>query len=102
MDVRLIQIDQQVLVALRAGQHIPEPLDKGLPLLRVGPSQRLLGFLPRQLAAVQNRADRLATAHQASTPGRSARGPSRPGGARSSVARGRPLLWVGWPPFAGP
>src|SRR3954451_23725173 len=65
MDVRLIQIDQQVLVALRAGQHIPEPLDKGLPLLRIGPSQQLLGFLPRQLAAVQNRADRLATAHQA-------------------------------------
>jgi len=65
MDVRLIQIDQQVLVALRAGQHIPEPLDKGLPLLRVGPSQQLLGFLPRQRAAVQNRADRLATAHQA-------------------------------------
>src|SRR6185312_6265342 len=37
-----------------------------------------------------------------STPGRSARGPSRPDGARSSVARGRPLLWVGWPPCAGP
>src|SRR3954470_2461383 len=65
MDVRLIQIDQQVLVALRAGQHIPEPLDKGLPLLRVGPSQQLLGLLPRQLAAVQGRADRLAAAPQA-------------------------------------
>src|SRR4051795_7024153 len=64
MDVRLIQIDQQVLVALRAGQHIPEPLDKGLPLLRVGPSQQLLGLLPRQRAAVQDRADRLATAPQ--------------------------------------
>src|SRR4051812_44253800 len=31
-----------------------------------------------------------------------ARGPSRPGGARSSAARDRPLLWVGWPPYAGP
>jgi hypothetical protein len=36
-----------------------------LSLLRVGPAQQLLGLLPRQLAAVQDRADRLATAQQA-------------------------------------
>src|SRR3954453_1742219 len=54
----------QMLVALSAGQHIPEPLDKGLPPLRVGPAQQLLGFLPRQLEAVQGRSDRLATAPQ--------------------------------------
>src|SRR3954447_12327202 len=36
-----------------------------------------------------------------STPGRSARAPSRPSGATSSAARGRPLLGVGWPPCAG-
>jgi hypothetical protein len=53
-----------VLVALSAGQHIPEPLDKGLPPLRIGPSQKLLGFLPGQLEAVQGSADRLATASQ--------------------------------------
>src|SRR4051794_41987193 len=64
MDVRLVAKDHQMLVALSAGQHIPEPLDKGLPPLRIGPSQQLLGFLPRQRAAVQNRADRLAAAHQ--------------------------------------
>src|SRR4051794_32156689 len=37
-----------------------------------------------------------------STAGRSARAPSRPGGATSSAARDRPLLGVGWPPCAGP
>src|SRR4051795_7188845 len=51
-------------VALSAGQHIPEPLDKGLPPLRIGPSQKLLGLLPRHLEAVQGSADRLATAPQ--------------------------------------
>src|SRR4051812_49629801 len=65
MEVRLVAKDHQMLVALSAGQHIPEPLDKGLPPLRVGPAQQLLGLLPRQLEAVQGRADRLATAHQA-------------------------------------
>jgi hypothetical protein len=38
VDVRRIDVDQDVLVALSAGQHIPEPLDKGLPPLRIGPS----------------------------------------------------------------
>src|SRR5215211_4241269 len=47
-------------IALSAGQNIPELLDKGLPPLRAGPSQQLLGFLPGQLAAVQGRADCLA------------------------------------------
>src|SRR4051812_39534983 len=49
-------------IALSAGQNIPELLDKDLPPLRIGPSQQLLGFLPRQLAAVQGCADRLAAA----------------------------------------
>src|SRR5215217_7771800 len=62
--MRLIHIDQEVLVTLGAGQHALEPLDKGLPPLRIGPSQQLLGFLPRQLEAVQSRPDRLATAPQ--------------------------------------
>ena len=52
-------------IALGAIQHALELLEERLSLLRVGPAQQLLGFLPRQLAAVQGRADRLATAHQA-------------------------------------
>src|SRR3982751_1087205 len=64
MDVRLIQIDQQMLVALGAVQQALELLDERLSLLRIGPSQQLLGFLPRQREAVQGRADRLATAPQ--------------------------------------
>src|SRR3954452_10765170 len=50
-------------IALSAGQNILELLDERLSPLRIGPSQQLLGFLPRQLAAVQGRADRLAAAH---------------------------------------
>src|SRR4051812_4302942 len=51
-------------IALGALQDALELLDKGLPPLRVGPAEQLLGLLPRQLAAVQDRADRLATAPQ--------------------------------------
>src|SRR3954451_9345486 len=52
-------------IALSAGQNIPELLDKGLPLLRIGPAEQLLGRLPRQLEAVQGCADCLATAKAA-------------------------------------
>jgi hypothetical protein len=52
-------------IALGAVQHALELLDKRLPPLRVGPSQKLLGCLPRQREAVQGRADRLAAAQQA-------------------------------------
>src|SRR5215208_3427843 len=62
MDVRLIHIDHEMPIALSAVQQALELLDKGLPPLRVGPAQQLLGFLPRQLAAVQGCADRLAAA----------------------------------------
>jgi hypothetical protein len=51
-------------IALGARQHALELLDKGLPPLRIGPSQQLLGLLPRQFEAVQGSADRLATAPQ--------------------------------------
>ena len=64
MDVRLIHIDHEMPIALGALQHALELLDKGLPPLWVSPAEQLLGFLPRQLAAVQSHADRLATAHQ--------------------------------------
>ena len=49
---------------MSARQHALELLDKGLSLLRVSPAEQLLGFRPRQLAAVQGCADRLAAAHQ--------------------------------------
>src|SRR3982750_1924747 len=62
MDVRLVEKDHQMLVALSAGQNIPELLDKDRPPLRIGPAEQRLGFLPRQLAAVQGCADRLAAA----------------------------------------
>src|SRR4029453_11925479 len=52
-------------IALGAVQQALELLHKGFPALRVGPAQQLLGFLPRQLAAGQDHADRLATAPQA-------------------------------------
>src|SRR5215212_368204 len=52
-------------IALSALQHTLELLEERLSPLRVGPAEQLLGFLPRQLAAVQSRPDRVATAHQA-------------------------------------
>src|SRR3954454_16572688 len=69
MDVRLVHIDQEMPIALSAGQNIPELLDKDLPPLRIGPAEQLLGFLPRQLAAVQGCADRLAAAAAAAALG---------------------------------
>ena len=64
VDVRLVDVDQQMPIVLGAGQQALERLDKGLPLLRIGPSQQLLGFLPGQLAAMESRADRLAAAQK--------------------------------------
>src|SRR4051794_22645215 len=60
MDVCLVEKDHEMLVALSAGQNIPELLEERLSPLRIGPAQQLLGLLPRQLEAVQGRADRLA------------------------------------------
>jgi hypothetical protein len=50
-------------IALGAVQQALELLDERLSPLRIGPAQKLLGLLPRQLEAVQGRADRLAAAH---------------------------------------
>src|SRR5829696_6180631 len=62
MDVGLIHVDHKMPIALSAGQHASELLDERLSPLRIGPAEQLLGFLPRQLAAVQGCADRLAAA----------------------------------------
>jgi hypothetical protein len=64
VDVRLIHGDQEVLIALCSREQVPNALDERLPPLRVGPAQELLGFLPRQLEAMQRRSDRLAAAPQ--------------------------------------
>ena len=47
-------------VALGTGQEILDPLDKGLPALRIGPAEQL--FLPGQLQTMQGGADRLPAA----------------------------------------
>src|SRR3954462_3544990 len=39
VDVGLVDVDQQMPIVLGAVQHALELLDKGLPLLRIGPSQ---------------------------------------------------------------
>src|SRR3954469_1269895 len=62
VDVGLVDVDQQMPIVLGAVQQALELLDKGLPSLWVGPAEQLLGFLPRQLAAVQSSPDCLATA----------------------------------------
>src|SRR4051794_39229548 len=60
MDVRFVQVDQQMAVVLGTGQDILDLLDKGLAARRVGPAEQLL--LPRQPQALQGGADRLAAA----------------------------------------
>jgi hypothetical protein len=64
VEVRLVEKDQQMLVALGSRKQVSKALDERLPPLRVGPTQKRLGFLPGQLEAVQGRTDRLATTHQ--------------------------------------
>src|SRR5215210_4912177 len=85
-----------MLIALCSREQVPNALDKGLPPLRVGSAQQLLGFLPRQLEAVQGRADRLAAAPQAEPlahpADKAAQRPARPGiGSGAGRHRGRAL-----------
>lgn len=65
MDMRLVPVDQQVMVALGTGQQVLHLPDKGLPLCGIGPTEQLLGLLPRQVQTVQSGPDRLATTAQA-------------------------------------
>ena len=59
MDVRLVEIDQQVPVARGTIEHRSEIVQESLALGRVGPAQQLLGLLPGQLQAMQRGADGL-------------------------------------------
>src|SRR4051794_6901965 len=94
-------------LALCSRDQVPNALNKGLPPLRAGPAQQLLGFLPRQLKAVQGRADRLATAKAAEAlahpadqaaqrPARRGIGPFYGGGRRRALGREDPLAELGF------
>jgi len=81
VDVRFVQVDQEIAVVLGTGQQILDPLDKGLPALRVGPAEQLFGLLPRQSQSMQGGADRLPAAGPAEPlahpAGQTAQGPAR-------------------------
>jgi hypothetical protein len=61
MEVRLVEIDQKMPIALRACPQVLNASDESLPPRRIGSAEPLLRFLPREVEAVQSRADRLAT-----------------------------------------
>jgi hypothetical protein len=62
VDVRLVEVDQQMPLALGARQQLPGLRNEGQPPLRIGPAEQLLGLLPRQTQTVQGGAKRLAAA----------------------------------------
>src|SRR5215218_7929727 len=111
VDERVIDVDHEMPIALGALQHALELLDERLPPLRVGPAQQLLGFLPRQLEAVQGRTDRLPTAHQpepradpaneaAQRPARRGVGPFYGWGGRRALGRADCLAEFGFAAWA--
>src|SRR3954471_25080042 len=57
VDVRLVHVDQQMPIALGTVQHALELLNERVSPLRVGPTQKRLGLLPRQLEAMESRTD---------------------------------------------
>jgi hypothetical protein len=65
MDVRLVEVDQQVPLAPGIGQHALEPLDERLPSCRAGAAKQLLGLLPAQVQAMLSGTDGLAAAGHA-------------------------------------
>src|SRR5689334_141791 len=60
MDMGLIEIDQVMAIALRAGPQRAEVLDELPPPHRIGTPQQLAGLLPREPEPVHGRADALA------------------------------------------
>src|SRR3954451_24401439 len=102
MDVRLIEIDQVMALIARTIQQRADLGNESLPLLRISPTEQLVGLLPRQLEPVQRAADGLAAAaaakpclHEASqTPQRPTRLYLRSGDGRTGrlVLRGANLL----------
>ena len=62
MDMRLVEIDQPVLIALGAVQQAAHLLDEAFPPFGIGTAEQLLGLLARQVQPVQGSADGLARA----------------------------------------
>src|SRR3954451_9482920 len=62
MDVRLIEIDHVMALIARTIQQRADLGNESLPLLRISPTEQLVGLLPRQLEPVQRAADGLAAA----------------------------------------
>ena len=84
MDVRFVQVDQQMAVMLGSCQEILDLLDKGLPTLRIGRPSSFLAFF-QDSQAMQGGADGLAAA------GPAERSPTQPTRRRSvSAAADRP------------
>ena len=46
VDVRFVQVDQEMAVVPGTGQQILDLLDKGPPALRISPAEQLFGLLP--------------------------------------------------------
>src|SRR3954453_18805591 len=84
-------------IALSAGQHALELLER--PAAARGRPVPATSWLSSRTAC--GGAEQPGSSRD-STLGRSARGPSRPGGATSSAGLDPPLLWGGWPPCAAP
>ena len=59
MNMRLVQVNQQMTVARGAVQHRLQALQEGLPLGRVGAAEQLPGLLPGQFQPMQRGADGL-------------------------------------------
>ena len=88
--MRLIQVDQEVPIASRIGQHALELLDKRLSPHGVGPAEQLFGLLPAQAQAVQGGADRFAAAGAAEPLAHPGGQPLEgPAGCRPSAGYGR-------------
>ena len=65
MDVRFVEIDQKMPIALRAREQIRNAFNEGLSPRRIGAAKQLLRLLPREVQAVQGHPNRLATTDNA-------------------------------------
>ena len=49
MDVRLVEVDQEMAVMLRARQQVLNPFNERLPPRRIGPAEQLLRLFPGKI-----------------------------------------------------
>ena len=94
VDVRFIEVDQMVAVALGAVQQGTQLLDEGCPPSWIGTAKQLAGLLPRQAKPVQGGADGFAAARLGKPRLHKANQPlERPAGLRVGSGYG----WAGGP-----